>query len=112
MPPGAMPERPRASRVFMLDAEAGEIRFGDGMRGARPPLGASVIADYEYSDGRAGNVDFSARGRGSADAARRHARTAARAAHPVSEADFARFRIEHEHARRAPSTRRIRDRGL
>jgi hypothetical protein len=60
MPPGAMPERPRASRVFMLDAEAGEIRFGDGMRGARPPLGASVIADYEYSDGRAGNVNAGA----------------------------------------------------
>ncbi len=60
LPPGAMPERPRESRVFMLDAEAGEIRFGDGMRGARPPLAASVIADYEYSDGRAGNVNSGA----------------------------------------------------
>ncbi len=43
-------------KVFAVDAEAGEIRFGDGMRGARPPIGARVRADYDYSVGRLGNV--------------------------------------------------------
>jgi predicted phage baseplate assembly protein len=43
-------------KVFAVDAEAGEIRFGDGMRGARPPIGARLRADYDYSIGRLGNV--------------------------------------------------------
>src|SRR5262249_36582538 len=44
------------ARVFALNAEAGEIRFGDGARGARPPRGAILRADYDYGLGRAGNV--------------------------------------------------------
>jgi hypothetical protein len=52
----AAPTDPRI-HVFMLDAEAGELRFGDGLRGARPPLGATLVADYEYSEGREGNVN-------------------------------------------------------
>ena len=54
--PGAPQPKPRESRVFTVDAEAGELRFGDGLRGARPPLGATLVADYEYSEGREGNV--------------------------------------------------------
>jgi predicted phage baseplate assembly protein len=46
--------------VFALDAEAGEIRFGDGARGERPPLGATLFVDYEYSEGREGNVNAGA----------------------------------------------------
>lgn len=42
--------------VFELDAEAGELRFGDGLRGRRLPLGARVYASYEFSQGAAGNV--------------------------------------------------------
>ncbi|HEY3493718.1 MAG TPA: baseplate J/gp47 family protein [Polyangiaceae bacterium] len=42
--------------VFALDAEAGQIRFGDGLRGARPRAAAVVRADYDYGAGRAGNV--------------------------------------------------------
>jgi hypothetical protein len=60
LPPGAPPPKRKDPRVFMLDAEAGELRFGDGARGARPPLGAALAADYEYSEGREGNVNAGA----------------------------------------------------
>ena len=60
LPPGAPQPAPRESRVFALDAEAGELRFGDGARGARPPLGATLVVDYEYSEGREGNVNAGA----------------------------------------------------
>jgi hypothetical protein len=46
----------RPSRVFVVDAEAGVLRFGDGLRGARPPAGARVLAHYEVSGGAAGNL--------------------------------------------------------
>ncbi len=48
------------ARVFRLDAEAGTLHFGDGARGARPPLGARLAADYAVSAGRAGNVNAGA----------------------------------------------------
>ena len=54
--PGALQPPAAPSQVFQLDAEAGELRFGDGAHGARPPLGAALAADYEVSAGRAGNV--------------------------------------------------------
>ncbi len=46
-------------KVFTVNAESGEIHFGDGMRGARPPVGATLRADYAYGVGRAGNVGAS-----------------------------------------------------
>jgi len=55
-PPGRIAPAPMDPKVFMLDAEAGRIRFGDGAHGARPPAGAIVRVSYDYSAGRAGNV--------------------------------------------------------
>lgn len=42
------------ARVFALDPASGQVRFGDGLRGARPR--GSVIASYAYGGGTAGNV--------------------------------------------------------
>ncbi len=55
-PPGVSTSTNPDVNVFSLDAEAGEIRFGDGARGRRPPFGAVLRADYDYSAGSAGNV--------------------------------------------------------
>jgi hypothetical protein len=56
-PPGLTSRRTRLeSKVFALDPEAGELRFGDGERGRRPPRGAIMRATYDVSDGTAGDV--------------------------------------------------------
>lgn len=44
------------ANVFALDAESGEIRFGDGARGARPPTGAEIAVRFDWASGSAGNV--------------------------------------------------------
>lgn len=44
------------TEVFELDPEAGRLRFGDGLRGRRLPLGAEVWAAYDFCAGAAGNV--------------------------------------------------------
>jgi hypothetical protein len=41
-------------RVFILDAEAGIVRFGDGLRGQRPR--GRILVSYEYGGGLQGNV--------------------------------------------------------
>jgi hypothetical protein len=56
LPPGAPPPRPAPTRVFQIDAESGQIRFGDGTHGARPPAGARLRATYDHAVGSAGNV--------------------------------------------------------
>ena len=56
VPPGVKPYLNPITKVFALNAEAGELQFGDGMRGSRPPAGAIMRADYDYSAGAAGNV--------------------------------------------------------
>jgi len=56
LPPGAVPPPPLSNAVFHLDAETGQLRFGDGLHGKRPPLGAKLSADYISSAGAAGNV--------------------------------------------------------
>jgi hypothetical protein len=54
--PGAQAPLSPATNVFTLDPESGEVRFGDGTHGRRPPLGAGLRAAYDYSVGDAGNV--------------------------------------------------------
>lgn len=49
-----------SDQVFDLDEEAGLVRFGDGIRGARPPAGARLFAAYQYGGGRQGNVGIGA----------------------------------------------------
>ena len=56
LPPGTEPDISGPSLVYSVDAEAGAIQFGDGLRGARPPEGAKLRADYEYCLGNLGNV--------------------------------------------------------
>lgn len=42
--------------VFTLDPESGEIRFGNGLRGKRPPQGRRIRASYQYGGGPEGKV--------------------------------------------------------
>ncbi len=55
-PPGAKTGKPKKAKVFVVNAEAGEIRFGDGMRGQRPSLDAKISVSYDFGAGIAGNV--------------------------------------------------------
>jgi hypothetical protein len=44
-------------RHYVLDAEAGEVRFGDGVRGAAPQIGERIRAtSYRYGGGTQGTV--------------------------------------------------------
>lgn len=47
-------------QVFTVDRESGEVRFGDGARGMRPPAGATIQASYDYGGGRQGAVAIGA----------------------------------------------------
>ena len=55
-PPGAAPVPPLPAQVYVVDAESGQIKFGDGLRGKRPPAAAKLRASYDYGVGSAGNV--------------------------------------------------------
>lgn len=58
LPPGSPvpPFDESKARVFVLDPEAGQITFGNGAHGARPPEGSRLRATYDFSQGAAGNV--------------------------------------------------------
>jgi predicted phage baseplate assembly protein len=44
-------------QVFVLDATAGTVTFGDGVRGLRPTAGATIVAQaYSYGGGSNGNL--------------------------------------------------------
>lgn len=53
-------------KVFTLDRASGEIRFGDGTHGARPPRGAKIQARYASGGGKNGNVGIDAINKGTA----------------------------------------------
>lgn len=42
--------------AFTVDRESGEIRFGDGIHGKRPPKGAVIQVSYDYGGGKEGSV--------------------------------------------------------
>ena len=47
-------------KVHSLDPESGQVSFGDGLRGARPPLGRVIRASYEYGGGLQGRLPIGA----------------------------------------------------
>lgn len=55
-PPGAKKSNQNNPKVFSINAESGEIRFGDGLHGQRPPLDARITVSYDFGAGIAGNV--------------------------------------------------------
>jgi predicted phage baseplate assembly protein len=48
------------AQVYTLDPEAGEVRFGSGLRGKRPGFGQVIRISYEYGGGPEGNVNIGA----------------------------------------------------
>lgn len=56
LPPGRKREPLGDPKVFALEHATGRIRFGDGLRGKRPPEGSVLRATYDYSLGAAGNL--------------------------------------------------------
>jgi hypothetical protein len=56
LPPGHKRKALDDPKVFALEHATGRIRFGDGLRGKRPPEGAFLRATYDYSLGAAGNL--------------------------------------------------------
>ena len=48
------------SKVYQLDPESGQVSFGDGLRGMRPPLGRAIRVSYEYGGGLEGRVAIGA----------------------------------------------------
>ncbi len=53
---GEAPTSLQESKVYTLDRESGEIRFGNGLHGARPGRGAIIQASYNFGGGRSGVV--------------------------------------------------------
>ncbi len=59
-PPGAKTGKPKSAKVFTINNESGEISFGNGEYGQRPPLNARISVSYDYGAGLAGNVGVGA----------------------------------------------------
>lgn len=47
-------------KVYYLDPEAGQVTFGSGLRGMRPPLGRNIRVSYDYGGGPDGQVGIGA----------------------------------------------------
>ncbi|HQU84102.1 MAG TPA: baseplate J/gp47 family protein [Pyrinomonadaceae bacterium] len=60
LPPGAKKTNLQNPKVFRVNTESGEIRFGDGTHGERPPLGAKISVSYDFGAGILGNVGIGA----------------------------------------------------
>ena len=43
--------------VFVLDAKSGSVRFGNGVHGAKPPVGSTItVSYYRAGAGSSGNL--------------------------------------------------------
>ncbi|MEP3331182.1 putative baseplate assembly protein [Sedimentitalea sp.] len=51
---------PTGAEVFTIDATTGEIAFGDGLHGMRPPRGAVIVASYDHGGGPDGLIGIGA----------------------------------------------------
>ncbi|MGA1839274.1 MAG: putative baseplate assembly protein [bacterium] len=58
------PSDKEKAKVFTVDRESGEICFGNGIHGTRPPSGSVIHASYDYGGGISGNVGIGAINKG------------------------------------------------
>ncbi len=93
-----------AAKAFTVDRASGTVRFGDGLRGARPAAGAVIQASYDYGGGRAGMVGIGAISKGTSLPA------GVQVANPVPTWGGADAETVAEAERRIPQTLRHRDR--
>lgn len=58
LPPGATvpPSKISTPNVYVVDGESGQVRFGFGLKGTRPPAKAAIVANYAYGGGSTGNI--------------------------------------------------------
>ena len=59
-----LPGAQAPTKVYTVDRESGELRFGDGLHGTRPPRGAAIQASYAYGGGTQGNLGIGAINKG------------------------------------------------
>jgi len=45
-----------ADAVFTLDSQSGSVRFGNGVRGAKPHVGSTITVSYRQGTGSSGNI--------------------------------------------------------
>src|SRR5215467_529274 len=45
-----------ADAVFTLDSQSGSVRFGNGVQGAKPPVGSTITVSYRQGTGSSGNI--------------------------------------------------------
>ncbi len=95
---------PAAARAFTVDRATGAVRFGDGLRGARPTAGAVIQASYDFGGGRAGMVGIGAVSKGTSLPA------GMQVANPVPTWGGADAETVRDAEQRIPQTLRHRDR--
>ena len=95
---------PAAARAFTVDRATGAVRFGDGLRGARPVAGAVIQASYDSGGGRAGMVGTGAISKGTSLPA------GVQVANPIPTWGGADAETVSEAEQRIPQTLRHRDR--
>ncbi len=45
-----------ADAVFILDSQSGSVRFGNGVYGAKPPVGSTITVSYRQGTDSSGNI--------------------------------------------------------